>query len=75
MAEKGQKRKADEKEHVSSTGEIYALVHHTCSKKHAEVAADRAENTVADTGILLYTSQYNMASSIGRICQPLKPFR
>jgi len=31
-AEQGQKRTADEKEHVSNTGETYALVHHICNK-------------------------------------------
>ena len=61
MAEKGQKRKADEKEHVSNTGETYALDHHICSKKHVEVAADGAENTVADTVIFLYASVCDMA--------------
>ena len=30
--EQGQKRKADEKEHFSNTGETYVLVHHICNK-------------------------------------------
>ena len=59
---------------VSSTGEIYALVHHTCSKNYAEAATGRAENTAADTGSFLYASEHDMASNVGRICQPFKPF-
>ena len=31
-AKQEQKRKADEKEHVSNTEETYALVHHICDK-------------------------------------------
>lgn len=60
VAEKGQKRKTDKKEHVSNTGKIYALVHHTCSKKkNAEAAADITEN-----GVLIWQSSSTHLSTI-----------
>ena len=73
-AEIRQERKAYEEEHSSNIVEIYALGHHTCSKRRGEAACDTVKNTAADTRIFLCATAHDMALNAERIYQPWKLF-